>query len=107
MRIEKLQVAYQRDRNLQGTGTVTLSYVVHNTGKVLGIEVLCAAQGLDLGEPLQPGRGVAAAYAAVRARVRGLEGDRYLAPDLAAAERLVLDGELVAAVERAVGPLAL
>ena len=81
--------------------------VVHNTAKVLGIEVLCAAQGLDLGEPLRPGRGVAAAYAAVRARVRGLEGDRYLAPDLAAAERLVLDGELVAAVERAVGPLQL
>lgn len=79
--------------------------VVRNTAKVLGIELLCAAQGLDLGEALPPGRGVTAAYAAVRARVRGLEGDRYLAPDLAAAEQLVLDGSLVAAVEAAVGAL--
>jgi histidine ammonia-lyase len=80
--------------------------VVRNTAKVLGIELLCAAQGLDLGEPLAPGKGVAAAYRAVRARVQGLEGDRYLAPDLAAAERLILDGSLVAAVERDVGDLA-
>jgi histidine ammonia-lyase len=58
--------------------------VVANTAKVLGIEVLCAAQALDLGEPLRPGVGVAAAVAAVRKRIAGLEGDRHLAPDLAA-----------------------
>ncbi len=81
--------------------------VVRNTAKVLGIELLCAAQGLDLGEQLAPGRGVAAAYRAVRARVRGLEGDRYLAPDLAAAEIFVLDGSVVAAAESAVGALAI
>jgi histidine ammonia-lyase len=81
--------------------------VVRNTAKVLGIEILCAAQGLDLGEPLQPGAGVAAAYRAVRARVQGLVGDRYLAPDLLAAETMVLDGSLAAAVEDAVGPLQL
>jgi histidine ammonia-lyase len=79
--------------------------VVTNTAKVLGIELLCAAQGLDLGEPLPPGRGVAAAYAALRARVPGLEGDRFLAPDLAVAERLVRDGSLVLAVEQAIGAL--
>jgi histidine ammonia-lyase len=80
--------------------------VVHNTAKVLGIELLCAAQGLDLGQQLRPGRGVEAAYAAVRARVPTMAGDRFLAPDLAAAEQLVLDGSLVAAVEQKVGGLA-
>lgn len=80
--------------------------VVENTAKVLGIEVLCAGQGLDLGERLAPGKGVGAAYRALRKRVAGLDGDRFLAPDLAEAERLVLDGSLVAAVERAVGALA-
>jgi len=79
--------------------------VVLNTAKVLGIEILCAAQGLDLGERMRPGRGVAAAYKALRRHVRPLRGDRYLAPDLAVAERLVLDGSLLAAVERAVGEL--
>jgi hypothetical protein len=76
-------------------------------GKVIGIELLCACQGLDLGEPLSPGRGVAAAYRALRARVAGLEGDRYLAPDLRVAEEVVLDGSLVAAAEAAVGELSL
>jgi histidine ammonia-lyase len=80
--------------------------IVQNTARVLGIELLCAAQGLDLGEPLRPGRGVAAAYAALRKHVAGLEGDRFLAPDLATAARLVLDGTLVAAAERRAGVLA-
>jgi histidine ammonia-lyase len=80
--------------------------VVANTAKVLGIELLCAAQGLDLGEPLRPGKGDDAAYKALRKRVAGLEGDRFLAPDLAEAERVVLDGSLVAAVERRVEVLA-
>ena len=81
--------------------------IARNTAKVIGIELLCACQGLDLGEPLSPGRGVAAAYRALRARVAGLEGDRYLAPDLRVAEEVVLDGSLVAAAEAAVGELSL
>lgn len=80
--------------------------VVGNTAKVLGIELLCAAQGLDLGERLRPGHGVAAAYRALRRRVAGLDGDRYLAPDLAEAERVVLDGSLVRAVEKRIGVLS-
>lgn len=81
--------------------------VVANTAKVLGIELLCAAQGLDLAEKrLRPGVGVAAAHKVVRGKVAALDGDRFLAPDLAAAEVLVRDGSLVAAVERKVGALA-
>jgi len=80
--------------------------VVANTAKVLGIELLCAAQGLDLGEKMKPGAGVDAAYRALRKRVAGLACDRYLAPDLAAAEQLVVDGTLVAAAEKKVGVLA-
>jgi histidine ammonia-lyase len=80
--------------------------VVANTAKVLGIELLCGAQGLDLGRPLRPGKGVQAAHRALRRAVAGLDGDRFLAPDLAVAERLVRSGELVAAVERRVGALA-
>jgi histidine ammonia-lyase len=80
--------------------------VAGNTAKVLGIEVLCAAQGLDLGEKLRPGAGVAAAYRALRQRIPGLDGDRFLAPDLAEAERLVVDGTIVDAVEKKVGALA-
>jgi len=80
--------------------------VVANTAKVLGIEFLCAAQGLDLGEALRPGAGVAGAHRALRKVVPMLARDRFLAPDLAAAERLVVDGDLVAAAEKKVGTLA-
>jgi len=80
--------------------------VVSNTAKVLGIEILCAAQGLDLGGKLPPGAGVKAAYQALRKRVAGLDGDRFLAPDLAAAEAVIVDGSLVAAVHKKVGPLS-
>jgi histidine ammonia-lyase len=80
--------------------------VVANTAKVLGIELLCAAQALDLGEKLRPGKGAHAAYKALRKTVQGLDRDRYLAPDLAAAERLLRDGTIVGAAEKAVGALA-
>jgi histidine ammonia-lyase len=48
---------------------------------------------------------LAAVLDRVRERVPALDSDRYLAPDLAALERLVADGTLVAAAEEVVGPL--
>ncbi len=79
--------------------------VVENTSRVLGIEILCAAQGLDLGESLGPGRGVQAAYEVVRDQVPTLRGDRYLAPDLVKAEHMVITGELADRVEGVTGEL--
>ena len=77
-----------------------------NLGRILGIELTCAAHGLDLRAPLEPGAGGAAALAAVRSRIDGPGADRVVAPDLAAAEELVTSGALAAAVEGAVGVLA-
>ena len=51
-------------------------------------------------------RGTAAARAAVRAAVPGPGPDRWLAPELAEAERLVTSGAVVEAVEGAIGGLA-
>jgi histidine ammonia-lyase len=50
--------------------------------KVVGLEVLCAAQGLDFLAPLKPGRGVARAHALVRRRIPHLSRDRWLRPEL-------------------------
>jgi histidine ammonia-lyase len=75
--------------------------VVDNTTKVLAIELLCGCQGLDCGEPLPPGRGVAAAYRAVRAVVPVMHEDRFLAPDMQAVEGLLANGMLIGEVERA------
>jgi histidine ammonia-lyase len=79
--------------------------VVRNATKVLAIELISAAAGLDCGEPLRPGRGVEAAYAAIREVVPSLTKDRYLAPDLRAAEDLIASGGLVRVVEARCGAL--
>lgn len=79
--------------------------VVENVERVLAIEWLCAAQGREFHADLRAGKGAAAARASLREVVEPLEDDRYLEPDLEAARARIASGALVAAVERAIGPL--
>jgi histidine ammonia-lyase len=74
-----------------------LSRVADNVTTILGIEAICAAQGLDLRRPLRPGRGVEAAHAVVRARIAALLADRPLSGDIAAAADLVRSGAILGA----------
>jgi histidine ammonia-lyase len=72
--------------------------VLEHSERIVGIELICAVQGLDLRLDLQPGTvpgaGVAEAHARVRAVVERLESDREPGPDLEAAFSLVHDGVL-------------
>ncbi|MCB9919296.1 MAG: histidine ammonia-lyase [Planctomycetes bacterium] len=79
--------------------------ITNNVASVLGIEVICAAQGLEFDRRLGAGRGAEAAYKTVRSRVPKLEQDRYLAPDLAAGRELVSSRAILDAVEAEVGAL--
>lgn len=83
-----------------------LRQIIANTNRVLAVEAVCAAHAVELRAPLQPGRGGAAVHALVRSALPGPGPDRYLAPDLAAAEELVRSGQLLAAAEQAVGTFA-
>jgi histidine ammonia-lyase len=83
-----------------------LRAVVANLARVLSVELVCATRGLELRAPLDPAPATAAALAAVREAVPGFGPDRHLAPELAAAERLVASGELVETVEGVAGGLA-
>ncbi|GAB2679994.1 histidine ammonia-lyase [Nocardia goodfellowii] len=65
---------------------------------VLAIEYLTAARALDLRAPLRPGPVTAAALALLRTEVPGPGPDRHLAPEIAAAERLINSGALDDAV---------
>ena len=83
-----------------------LLQVVTNVKHSLAIEIMTAAAGIDQRKPLRPSRGVEAAQAVVRGKVAPMTEDRPLYRDIAAvAEMLVGGGELVRAVERAVGAL--
>jgi len=66
--------------------------------RVLAIELMTAARGLDLRAPLQTGPRTGAARAALRRVVPGPGPDRYLAADIEAAVAVVRGGTLLAVV---------
>ncbi|GAA4913556.1 histidine ammonia-lyase [Streptomonospora salina] len=72
---------------------------------VLAVELITAARALDLRAPLEPAPATAAVRDTLRTRVPGPGPDRHLAPEIAAATRLVADGSVRAAAD-AVTPLA-
>lgn len=77
--------------------------VVDHVQSVLAIELLAAAQALELaGGDLAPGKGVAAAHRRIRSKVPFMESDRELHKDIAAVEELIEDGSLLAEVREAI-----
>ena len=76
-----------------------LRTVLANVGRILAVELTCAARALDLRAPLRPAAGTGAARASVRGIVPGPGPDRWLAPELGAAEELVASNALLEAVE--------
>jgi histidine ammonia-lyase len=94
---------HQEDHVSMGwTAGLQLRAVLEHAATVIGIELLCAAQGIDLRSPLAPARGTGAALATLRAVVPHLDEDRELAPDIATATGLVASGALLDAVRREV-----
>ena len=67
-------------------------------GEVEGLRDELARSG-----EFRPGRAVAAAHAAIRARIRFLDRDRALDGEVATAVRLVVEGDVLAAARRALG----
>jgi histidine ammonia-lyase len=68
-----------------------LGQVVRNVDRILGIELLAAAQGIDLRRPLQPGPHLQRLHESIRVLVPRWEEDRELGPDLAIAEAFLVD----------------
>jgi histidine ammonia-lyase len=80
--------------------------VLANSERVLAIELLAGAQGVEFLAPLEPGAGVRATHAFVRSLSPRLGDDRPLAPDIEAVADSIRDGSLVAAVEAEIGELS-
>jgi histidine ammonia-lyase len=83
--------------SMGATSALKLERIVDHVRTVLAIELLCAAQGIDLRAPPRPGPMLARAHAVIRERVPRLEDDRPLHPDIVAVRALIDGGELVAA----------
>jgi histidine ammonia-lyase len=96
----------QEDHVSMGWGAARkLRTAVVNLGRILAVEVMCAARALDLRAPLRPAAGTAAAVATVRELIEGPGPDRYMSPEVAAAEELVASGRLLDAVRAEIGEL--
>ena len=65
-----------------------------NLAAILGIEALCAAQGIEFRAPLKTSPPLQAAMARLRAVSASITTDRLLAPDIAAATELIISGAL-------------
>jgi histidine ammonia-lyase len=78
--------------------------IIDNAYGILGIEFMAAAQALDFRD-FQPGRGVQTARQVIRGCVEHLDEDRPLYPDHNRMKGLVKSGEILEAVELAIGSL--
>jgi histidine ammonia-lyase len=74
------------------TSAVKLRHIVENVERVIAIELMCAAQGLEFRRPLQSSREVEQAHAAIRGVVPRLERDRVLSTDIDALAAAVASG---------------
>ena len=75
------------------TGALKLRQIVENAERIVGIELMCAAQGVEFRQPLKPSREIGRAHAAVREVVARLEADRALGQEIEAMAAAVRAGK--------------
>jgi histidine ammonia-lyase len=73
-----------------------LADIAENTANILSIELLAAAQGVDLRAPHKTSPSLQKVMDTIRAQVAHYELDHYFAPDIAACTKLVQDGTIAA-----------
>ncbi|MGI3211800.1 histidine ammonia-lyase [Roseovarius tibetensis] len=87
--------ANQEDHvSMAAHGARRLGRMTANLSVILGIEAICAAQGIEERAPLSTSAPLQAALAHLRGVVPRLVQDRYLAPDLDAAAGCITSGSL-------------
>src|SRR5690349_3305397 len=74
-----------------------LADIAENTANILAIELLAAAQGVDLRAPHRTSAALQRVMDLLRGHVPHYDLDRYFAPDIAAVARLVQDGAIAQA----------
>ena len=98
--------AMQEDHVSMGwSGARKLRRSVDGLTRVLAVELLTAARGIQLRAPLEPSAATGAVINALRETAAGPGVDRFLAPEIEAAVQLVATGAALRAVEAVTGPL--
>jgi len=98
--------AMQEDHVSMGwSGARKLRRSIDGLTRVLAVELLTAARGIQLRAPLKPSAATGAVIDALRETTAGPGTDRFMAPEIEEAVQLVASGGVVRAVETVTGPL--
>jgi histidine ammonia-lyase len=98
--------ANQEDHvSMAAHGARRLGPMVENLERILGVELLCAAQGIDFRAPLTTSAALQRVVTRVRRDVATMGEDRYLAPDLERAAVMIASGDVIAAAGTAMPDL--
>ena len=99
--------ANQEDHvSMAAHGARRLQQMAKNLNYILGVELLCAAQGIEFRAPLKTSPPLQSVLARLRKDVEPIGDDRYLAPDLETACQLVTSGNLLSPLETPLPDLA-
>jgi histidine ammonia-lyase len=92
--------ANQEDHvSMAAHGARRLGPMVDNLNHILGVELLCAAQGIEFRAPLKTSAPLSRVVSRLRQDVLTLGEDRYLAPDLEQASVLIANAEIISATQ--------
>ena len=90
--------ANQEDHvSMAAHGARRLARMNANLSVILGVEALCAAQGIEARAPLETSVSLQKAIGAIRETIPRLSEDRFMAPDIEAAARIVCNDTLAQA----------
>ncbi len=78
-------------------GARRLQPMMRNLERILGVELLCAAQGVEFRAPLATSTALQSVLALLREQVSPLREDRVLTPDIEAAATLVAEARITEA----------
>jgi len=87
------------------TTAIKTRQIIENAWYVVAIELMAAAQALDLRYPVRPSPALQAVHEVIRAHIRTLEEDRPLHDDINTLARIAREGEILRVAEEVVGKL--
>ncbi len=90
--------ANQEDHvSMAAHGALRLARMGQNLSVILGVELLCAAQGVEARAPLTTSAHLQDVMASLRAEILPLAEDRHLAPEIETAAAMIRHGRIAAA----------
>jgi len=99
--------ANQEDHNSMGQGAALKArHILENARRVVAIEYLCGAQGLEFRKPLKAGLGPRFAHRLIRKSIPRLTADRPMSGEIDRVVGMMRVGEIAKVVEARVGRLA-